>query len=182
MVKLRIERALSSYNYKNRPEKPNSFGNNWKNNSRDWLVLLDDKAELCRFRCQTVANYCFGKMAPGDTVEHGDTIAPGPFKVRLFAEPRMFHGEIHEIIEATDIDGQRIDGHAMQITNDGYQSGRWLIHDRFSKKVGADTNYAWSAGCFILSSGDLAALNKVLHAYKFKPGDIIPGEVVEDDC
>ena len=181
MVKLRIERALSSYDFRANPEAPDSFSNNWKNNSRDWLILLDDKAELCRFRCQTVANYCFGKMAPGDSVEHGDTIAPGHFQVRLFAEPRNFHGEIHEIINATDLDGQRIDGHAMQITNDGYQTGRWLIHDRYSKKQGRDTNSAWSAGCFILSSGDLEALNKMLHAYKFMPGEILNGEVVLDD-
>lgn len=181
MIKLRIERTLKSYDFRENPNAPDSFANNWKNNSRDWLVLLDDKAEICRFRCQTVANYCFGKMAPGDTVEHGDTIAPGQFQVRLFAEPRAFHGEIHEIIEATDIDGQRIDGHAMQTTADGFQSGRWLIHDRYSFKLKKDTNYAWSAGCFILASGDLEALNHVLHAYKFMPGEIIAGEVIEVD-
>ncbi|MGP1459912.1 MAG: hypothetical protein ACTTKL_11520 [Treponema sp.] len=49
----------------------------------------------------------------------------------------------------------------MQTTKDGYQNGRWLIHDRFSFSKGGDTNYAWSAGCFILSSKDLEASNGV---------------------
>ena len=103
----------------------------------------------------------------------------GPFKVRLFAEPRNFHGEIHEIIEATDIDGQRINTHAMQTTEKGFQNGRWLIHDRFSYKYDEDTNYAWSAGCFILSSNDLKSLNLILKSYNFGPGTIISGEIIE---
>ncbi len=181
MLKLRIERNLKSYDFKSFPDKEDGFENNWKNNSLDWLVLLDDKAELCRFRCQTVANYCFGKNATADTVPYGDTVAPGFFKVRLFAESRNFHGEIHAITETKDLDGEWIDRNAMQTTEGGFQNGRWLIHDRYSEKLGHDTNYAWSAGCFILSSGDLKALNTVLHAYKFKPGDIISGEITEEN-
>ena len=179
MLYVRVHRFRSSYDFKNNISMPNSFQNNWKNNSKDWLIVYDDEAEIARFRCQSVANYCFGAMATADTVAWGDTVAPGPFKIRVFANPRNFHGEIHEIIEATDIDGQRINTHAMQKTDEGFQNGRWLIHDRFSKKYNADTNYAWSAGCFILSSGDLAALNVILKSYSLAPGMIILGEVIE---
>lgn len=179
MINLLLQRNLSSYNFKKNTNLPDSFSNNYAQNSRDWLIVLDDKAEIARFRCQSVANYCFGEMATADSVPYGDTIAPGPFKIRLFAEPRNFHGEIHEIIEATDLDGQRINTRAMQTTEEGFQNGRWLIHDKFSKKYGTDTNYAWSAGCIILSSGDLQALNLIFHACKLSPGAIISGKIVE---
>lgn len=178
MLNIVIERKKTSYDFKVNSNLPDSFENNWKNNSHDWLVLRDDKAEIARFHCQSVANYCFGDMNTADTVGWGDTVAPGFFKVRVFAEPRNFHGEIHEIIEATDIDGQHINTYAMQTTEKGFQNGRWLIHDRFSKKYGTDTNYAWSAGCFILSSGDLEALNTLLKCY-VKPGFLIPGKIIE---
>ena len=179
MIKFVLKRKKISYDFKISPNLPDGFDNNWKNNSQDWLIVQDEHCELARFKCQSVANYCFGQMKTADSVAWGDTVAPGPFKVRLFAEPRMFHGEIHEIIEATDMVGQRINTHAMQITESGFQNGRWLIHDRFSTKYNEDTNYAWSAGCFILSSWDLAALNVILKSYSLAPGMIIPGEVIE---
>ena len=181
MINVQILRYKKSYDFRNDKNAPDSFENNWKNNSLDWLILRDDKGELFRCHCQTVANYCFGENTTADTVVFGDTIAPGSFKVRVFAEPRKFHGEIHEIIETTDLDGQKINHNAMQTTKDGFQNGRWLIHDRWSTKLGKDSNYAWSAGCFILSSGDLEALNKILHAYELPKGYIISGKVTETE-
>ncbi|MDE5899335.1 MAG: hypothetical protein K2H09_08760 [Treponemataceae bacterium] len=180
-IKIVIERAKSSYDFRADPARPDGFDNNYKNNSKDWLVLCDGGTELARFRCQSVANYCFGANATADTVAHGDTVAPGEFELRLFVEPRNFHGEIHAITRTRDLDGQWIGRDAMQTTAGGYQNGRWLVHDRWSAAQGGDTAYAWSAGCFILSSDDLAALNTLLHAYKFSPGDIVSGEVVEID-
>lgn len=181
MVNIRIERHKKSYEFKVDPAKADSFENNWKNNSIDSFILLDDRAELFRCRCQSVANYCFGKNATADTVPYGDTVAPGAFVARLFAEKRGFHGEIHEITMTQDLDGQWIGHNAMQTTEGGFQNGRWLIHDRWSEKLKGDTNYAWSAGCFILSSGDLAALNEILHECKYSSGDELIGHVVEVD-
>lgn len=181
-MNIRIERARSSYDFRADPSKPDGFGNNWKNNSKDWLVLRDGGTELARFRCQSVANYCFGANATADTVAHGDTVAPGSFELRLFADPRRFHGEIHAITRTRDLDGQWIGRDAMQTTAGGYQNGRWLVHDRWSEAQGGDTNYAWSAGCFILSSGDLESLNTLLRACRCRPGDVIPGEVIELDA
>jgi hypothetical protein len=176
---LKIIRYKSSYDFRVDQNKPDGFENNYKHNSADWLILFDESAELFRARCQTVANYCFGDNATADTVKHGDTVAPGNFQIRCFADPRAFHGEIHEIINATDLDGQRINHNAMQTTAGGFQNGRWLIHDRYSFKLGVDTNYAWSAGCFILSSTDLVRFNKALKSCGIKSGDIIPGELTE---
>lgn len=180
MLKLEVWRNRQSYNFKADPSKPDSFENNWKNNSLDQLVLLDGSELLFQCRAQTVANYCFGDMKPGDNLPHGDTVAEGKFTVRCFAEPRKFHGEIHAITSTTDLDGQPIDRNAMQISAEGFQNGRWLIHDKHSFKLGRDTNYAWSAGCFILSSKDLARLNTVLKNEGVKAGDEIEGEVIED--
>ena len=184
MLKLEVWRNRQSYNFKVDPTKPDSFANNWKNNSIDLLLLiekdLDGEKSLFQTSAQTVANYCFGSQVPGDNLPYGDTIAPGKFTVRCFVEPRGFHGEIHAITNTTDLDGQRIDRNAMQTTAGGFQNGRWLIHDRYSAKLGRDTNYAWSAGCFILSSSALEKLNETLRKHDVKEGVEIEGEVIED--
>jgi hypothetical protein len=179
MLNIVIERNLKSYDFKVNPKAPSSFANNWKNNSIDWFVLFDDNAEICRFKCQSVANYCFGDYATADTVEYGDTIHEGFFKIKCFVEPRSFHGEIHGIIETKDIDGQWINRESMQTTKGGLQNGRFLIHDRYSFNTNSDTNKAWSAGCIILSSLDLETFNTLLKAYEIKAGDIIEGQIVE---
>lgn len=179
MLRVEVQRSKSSYNFRDNPNLPHSFENNWKNNSKDWFILFDDDAEICRFRCQSVANYCFGDMAQGDTVAEGDTIAEGEFTLKAFVEPRSFHGEIHAITQTVDLDGQVIDRNAMQLNASGFQNGRWLVHSRYSSKIGTDTNYAWSAGCFIVSTADLAFFAEMLHAYKVQPGELIPGQVIE---
>jgi uncharacterized protein TP_1000 len=175
MLHLRIIRYVESYDFKAEPDKPDSFSNNWKNNSLDDFILLNDTTELFKCKCQSVANYCFGDMLPGDTVSYGDSIAAGAFTVRCFVPPRKFHGQIHAITQTVDIDGQKIDRNAMQTTKGGYQTGRWLIHDRFSFSKGTDTTYAWSAGCFILSSKDLELFNQTLKAHGVQAGDEIVG-------
>lgn len=181
MLSLVIERKKESYDYKVDPKRPSGFDNNYKNNMLDWFVFFDDKAEIARFHCQSVANYNFGDFKSADTVEYGDTIAPGYFKIKCFVEPRNFHGEIHGIIETKDIDGQWINRESVQINSSGFQNGRFLIHDKYSSKYNTDTNYAWSAGCIILSSDDLCCFNQLLKAYNVKAGDIISGEIVEDE-
>lgn len=180
MLKFEVWRDIKSYDFRADPSEPDSFENNWKNNSLDNLVLFKDKKILFQARVQTVANYCFGNMATGDRMPHGDTVAEGDFTVRCFVEKRAFHGEIHAITKTKDLDGQTIDRYAMQTSDGGFQNGRWLIHDRYSKKLGKDTNYAWSAGCFILSSKDLESLNSILKSEGVKAGDEIQGEVIEN--
>lgn len=180
MLRFEVKRKRSSYDFRNDPKRPDGFDNNWKNNSRDTITLYYNDVPILECRCQTVANYCFGDMATADTVEHGDTIAPGKFTVELFVEPRNFHGRIHAITRTTDLDGQWIDHKAMQTTKDGYQNGRWLIHDRYSFRQKCDTNYAWSAGCFILSSDDLYWLNDIIEKCGGRPGDLVPGVIVEE--
>jgi hypothetical protein len=180
MINIRVERKRASYDFRVNPHQADSFENNWKNNSLDSIIICDDNVPLVRFRCQTVANYCFGAMKTSATVLHGDTIAPGSFIMKAFVEPRSFHGEIHAITQTRDIDGEWIDHEAMQTTLGGFQNGRFLVHDKFSFKTGADTAYAWSAGCFILSSRDLEQFNKTLRTAGVKPGDLIQGLLIEE--
>lgn len=181
MLRLEVWRNRKSYNFRADPAKPDSFENNWKNNSIDLLVLYDDSTLLYQCKVQSVANYCFGDMTPGDSLPHGDTVTAGEFTLKCFVEPRAFHGEIHAITKTKDLDGQTIDRNAMQTTAGGFQNGRWLVHDRYSFKLGKDTNYAWSAGYFILSSNDLARLNAILKNEGVKAGDEISGEVIEEE-
>ena len=180
MLKLTIIRYKESYHFKADESKPDSFSNNWKNNSLDDFILTADGAEVFKCKCQSVANYCFGEQRAGDTVAHGDSVAAGGFTVKCFVPPRTFHGEIHAITKTRDLDGQEIDRNAMQTTKDGFQNGRWLIHDRYSQKLGRDTNYAWSAGCFILSSKDLEAFNRVLKSHGIKAGYAVDGVLREE--
>lgn len=179
-MRIEVIRHKSSYDFKADPNAESSFANNWKHNSEDEFQLISETGYIL-FKCkvQSVANYCFGDYATGDSVEYGDTIAPGQFKIKCFVEPRNFHGEIHGIVETKDIDGQWINHDSMQTTANGFQNGRFLIHSRWSDKVQGDTNSAWSAGCFIMSTKDLETLAEVLHEKNVQPGDIIEGVLTE---
>ncbi|MCL2762209.1 MAG: hypothetical protein FWD36_03245 [Treponema sp.] len=179
MINIRVERRRISYDFRADPNKPDSFANNWKNNSLDKIIIREGNTDIVYFNCQTVANYCFGDHATASTVAHGETVAPGQFTVQAFVPPRAFHGEIHAITRTRDIDGEWIDHEGMQTTIGGFQNGRWLIHDLFSFNTGSDTNYAWSAGCFIMSSAELALFNKILRTYAIKSGDLIAGLLIE---
>lgn len=182
MIKLIIKRKPQSWHYKNNPQQPDSFENNWKNNSLDDFVLADTAGNICfSCKCQSVANYCFGANATAITVPHGDTVM-GKFTVKTFVPSRQFHGQIHAIINATDLDGEKIDCNAMQTTAGGYQNGRWLIHDRYSFAQKRDTTYAWSAGCIILSSKDLEQFNQTLTRLNYTPGTLLSGEIIETVC
>lgn len=181
MVHIKVIRSKNSFNFRADPAKPDSFENNWENNSLDWLVMYKNHDEVFRCRCQSVANYCFGENATGSTMPHGDTIAPGYFVMRAFVDPRKFHGEIHAITQTKDYDGEWIDRNAMQTTRGGFQNGRWLIHDRWSSRLRHDTRYAWSAGCIILSSADLEKFNTMLYFNGVTAGMEIIGEVVEQE-
>ncbi len=167
-LSLLILRKKESFNYKVDLSK-NSFDNNWKNNSLDDLVILKNEVRLASYKCQTVANH--PDFDPKDTIEDGD------FQIRCFVPPRLFHGQIHAIINTYDIDGEWIDHEAMQSTKGGFQTGRWLVHDRFSFKINRDTNYAWSGGCIIHSSVGLTKMNDVFISLGVKPGDILGGKI-----
>jgi len=175
MLHFKVERKLASYGFRANPNRPDSFENNWKNNSLDDLILLDGENEIVRLRCQTVANYCFGIHAGPKHKPDIATVAEGDFTIKAFVPPRNFHGEIHAITKTRDKGGRWINHEAMMIFDNGYQLGRWLIHDKYSFDLKRDTNHAWSAGCFILSSRDLETLNRHLKQKGVKSGDLIPG-------
>ena len=169
---IKVTRKKSSFDYKYDKSK-NVYKNNIKNNSLDKLELFFDDQYIIGFNSvQTVSNH--------PHFDHFDTIDKGPFRIQCFVSPRKFHGLIHGIIDAVDIEGQKIDHWSMQVEG-GYQKGRWLVHDRWSFKKNRDLRNGYSGGCFILSSSDLKRFNEKLKKLLIKPGDILNGILVEVD-
>ena len=171
MITLKVKRNKKSYDYKLDPTK-NFFSNNTKNNCLDSIHILQDGNIIYSYpKVQTVANY------PNSDTK--DTIAKGKFQVKLFVEKRKYKNEVHGIINALDLEGQKIDEFSMQKDN-GFTKGRWLIHDTYDPVLSKDLNFAWSQGCFVFkTSADLKLFNKVLIDYGCKEGDIIDGVLEE---
>jgi hypothetical protein len=169
MPRIVVYRKIASHDYKVNPDA-NSFENNWKNNGIDEIRIMLGEEAVFRAACQTVANH--------PDYKYKDTVLEGDFGMQCFVDPRAFHGEIHGIVNAFDLEGQAIDKWSMQ-PSDSFQSGRWLVHDRYSKKANRDTNYAWSGGCFIMSTVNLAAFNEHLRALGVAKGTVLSGKLYE---
>lgn len=177
---VRIVRKKASYQYKKFPNKPDDWYNNDANNMLDDFILFYNEALLFKAKCQSVSNIPGGRFK--------DTIIPSRFQIKCFVENRKFYGKIHGIINAVDLDGQKIDENS--VTPIKGENGapidmnRTLIHDTQSlrpKPPMTLTRVAWSASCIILHPSDLEAIGKILEAYKVEPGDIIEAELIEDD-
>ena len=177
-MKFRVIRKKSSYDYKVKPTVDGDWDNQKQNNSQDRLQLLEDTGELV-FDCpsQTVANL----ETLDDGVHFLDTIAPGPFSIKLFVDPRDFWCQPHGIIRAKTLGGDEIGDDSTTATN----QARWLAHDWEKHKSaaarGSDTSVAWSAGCFVEPDANLTKLNFLLLSRGYKMGDIIDGELIEVD-
>lgn len=150
---------------------------NLDNNMKDDFILYHDLGQIFIAKCQTLPN--MSKSRPGDAV------APGPFSMRAFVNPRSFYGRIHGICFAHDLEGQEIDSESVEpeAGNGPADFARWLVHDTQKPKPAAPMTIlpkAFSAGCFVMSPSDLDALGTILDAYGVKPGDLIQGELIED--
>lgn len=168
---IKIIRKQGSFEYKYK-EQINNYQNNIKNNSLDTILIMNEGTELFSANCQTVSNH--------PDFKHRDTIQKGTFKIKCFVESRKFHGEIHGIIDAYDIENQKINNYSMQLEN-GQLKGRWLVHDKWYDKIQKDSKYAYSGGCFVLSSEDLEQFNKVLRKNKIVDNQVINGILVEEE-
>lgn len=184
---VRIVRKAKSYQYKSNPRLPDSWdvGRNDQNNMLDDFIFFVGEARMLWVKCQSIANM------PGARIQ--DSLAPGPFKLKLFvgegpnADPRLFYGRIHGIIDAFDLEGQWINGKSIQPVagKDGapIDVARTLVHDTQKHKPSppnVETRVAWSAGCVIMTPPNLAVFGVLLDDYKLRPGDVIPGELVEE--
>ena len=157
-------------------------------NCIDRLELREAGVVLFRCRVQTVVNI------PG--AHYKDTIAPGPFLLKAFVDPRKFCGRIHGICATHDLDGQLIDERSiepyptepLEIAGQAGQlyappdDDRWLLHDRRKKAPnpgGELYDQAWSAGCFVMwDPANLEAFGDLLIAHGVRRGDFIQGELV----
>ena len=170
-IKIKILRDKLSYDFKY-DENKNDYKNNIRNNSIDTILILNSRkrAIFVSREVQTVANH--------PHFDFLDTIAPGKFKMRCFVEQRKYHGRIHGIVSARDLENQEIDCYSMQVEN-GYQKGRWLIHDRWSFEKERDLFNGYSGGCFVMSSRDLFNFNRVLERYGVVKNDILNCSLIE---
>lgn len=166
-----VIRQKISHNYKFSDEiikkrGLNKYQANTKHNMLDFLRLCNSKEILfCCLNVQTVSNH--------PDMKYGDTIKQGEFKIKCFVDQRNFNTQIHGIINAYDLDDQKIDKYSMQMDCGNY-IGRWLIHSSFYTPLGRDTR-GYSGGCFIMSTLNMKNLNLILINNGIKSGDIIPG-------
>lgn len=177
MISIKVVRQVASLTPKRWPEKPDDWGNNDGNNSLDDFAIYDGLMRLFSCSAQTVVNIPGGRYL--------DTIAPGPFQLRAFVEPRKFYGRIHGICNTFDLEGQQIDGRSIQPVpgKDGapLSIDRWLMHDWQKLRPSPPmqlTRVAWSAGCFVVLPMVLVHIGFIFDQYGIQPGDFIPGELI----
>ncbi|MCP4336455.1 MAG: hypothetical protein GY679_01230 [Mycoplasma sp.] len=171
MLKIEILRRLASYDYKYDKNK-DDYQNNTKNNMIDELFLYDGLKQIFKCNLQTVSNH--------PSMKHSDTIKVGKFKLKAFVEQRNFNTAIHGIIDAYDINNQKIDKYSMQ--KDGNQYiGRWLFHSCYYAPLKKDTR-AYSGGCFAMSTEDIQEFNKILMDNGIRQGNTIDVTLMEVNC
>lgn len=182
---IRITRSRLSLQPLRDPAKPADWSNSDGNNSLDQFGLYADDgvAEnryIPLFTChaQTVCNL-EGLAAGSQSVDarYEDTIAPGPFELRAFVEPRQFWCQPHGVCNARTLGGDAINGNCVTRTN----PNRWLMHDWRKLKPqpdAQDCRVAWSAGCIVVADADLERFSQLLLHYGITPGDLISGEII----
>jgi hypothetical protein len=183
-MKITVYRRHLSYNYKRDPIAPDDWDNNDAHNSLDQFILEDDldivggSHQLFESMAQTVANIPGGRFL--------DTLAPGPFKLELFVDPRKFRGRIHGVRDAYDLEGQWINDKFIQpvMGKNGAPIcyDRNLMHDwqkQDPAPEGEDTRVAWSASCIVVSDLDLMRFGLLMDALGKMAGDLIDGEIKE---
>lgn len=166
----RFKQSLNPY----RDPNVRSWSNNDANNSLDMFEVFEYDEMIFRSMCQTVSNT--EGIIPG--CRYSDTIAPGKFKIVLFQAQRKFHCDVHGIMDATTIGGERI-GKSFCTPS---STDRHLVHDwqKLSPQpAGTDTRVAWSGGCIILPTKRHAELSRLFRGYGMIPGDVIDVELVE---
>ena len=103
------------------------------NNSLDQFGLYADDGvagnryiPLFTCRAQTVCNL-EGLAAGSQSVDakYSDTLAPGPFQLRAFVDPRQFWCQPHGVCNARTLGGDTIGPNCVTRTN----PNRWLMHD-----------------------------------------------------
>jgi hypothetical protein len=166
--KFHVMRFKESYDYKY-DSSLNGYKNNIKNNSLDSMSLYYNGMQVWYTdNVQTVSNH--------PLMKYSDTVAPGIFRIKCFLDPKSFHGDVHGIINAQDLNGQPIDKNSMQWDN-GYYIGRFLIHSRYSKKKKRDLYNGYSGGCFIPSTPAIEELNNIMRELGIKELDEIKCEL-----
>lgn len=167
MINIRIIRSNKSYDFK-KTSTLNNFSNNVKNTYLDEFQLLSDADVILKCKCQSVSNH--------PTSNVNESIAPGEFQIKLFAEKRAYVNPVHVIMHAEDLEGEKIGedyGDGMQMDKESGLSGRWLVHDDWNPVTSRPYYYPYSAGCIILPAHQHIILNTRLAELGLKSGDVL---------
>ncbi len=168
-IKVVVLRKAESHQFMRDASAKPSWTNNDTNNSLDEFTVYVNGQERMHCECQSVSNHPEGR--------YRDTIASGPFLIKAFVDPRLFHGRIHGIVCAYDLEGEWIDAQSVQPTD----PARWLIHDTQKLKpapAGQLTRVAWSSGCIVLPPGGLVALGDIFDQEGVVSGTLVQGEII----
>ena len=158
---IEILRDKKSYGYDKKTQSPV-----WLDTFRLWV----NDGIAFTSKCQSVAIYNCSIL---------ESIAPMRFGCRLFAEQRSYANPVHELINAMDMEGEEIDGKAMQVDAEHGIQGRWLIHDDYNPKTMKSYTKPWSSGCIMLPWKNHIIFNADLRNLGYCRGDIIPIEIKE---
>lgn len=163
---LLVERDPVSHDFILEEDTGNIYKNRTKNNMIDHMFLYkNDVIIWSTHHLQTVSNH--------PLMKYSDTIQKGNFKLKLFVEQRKFNTPVHGIIDAFDLNGDYIDEFSMQ-KDQGEYIGRFLMHSSYYAPLKRDTK-GYSGACFIVSTAEMLAFNKVLLENGLKEGDILKG-------
>lgn len=139
---------------------------------QDRIRILHGPAVVFESRCQSVAIH--------HSVTWRESLAPGPFLVRLFGEQRAYANPVHEIFNAFDLEGEAIDERAMQIDAESGVQGRWLIHDDYNPATGSSYLAPWSAGCIMLPYLRHREFNAMLRSLGHVAGDEVAADLRDE--
>lgn len=172
MLRFKIIRKQLSLQYQKDPSLVGDWENQRVNNSLDDLFLYnDDTLLLLHSPIQTVSN--MESLDP--SVKFLDTIAPGDFKIKAFRAQQYatsHYGRIHGIVEATTLNGDKINDDSITSSN----SSPWLMHDWERVRpnpANVDTTVAWSAGCLVVPDDALIKIGSYFDMYGVKAGDYV---------
>lgn len=171
MILLKVTRKKQSWNFKRDPSQ-NSFANNSQNVFLDELALIQEGNVIFLCKCQSVSNH------PDSKPE--ESIAPGKFQIKCFGPRNLYANPVHVIINAYDLEGERIREDGMQMDAESGLSGRWLIHDDWNATKGRPYSAPFSAGCIMLPYAKHRMFNAKLEELGFEKGDLIDAELVEE--
>jgi len=166
-----VFRDIRSYNITQDRDNPKNFYLD-----SGFLYNANTKELIYFPKLQTVANYPLTDSDdnPVDSC-YEDTVAAGPFQLKVSTTTNVADGLAGIIINAITIDGRKIDSEGYTVN--GHSSGRGLLHSNRGRGKTYDYNTPYSKQCIILPYEDNKKFFGVLSVWGVKDGGIVQGYI-----